>query len=486
MDYSPDGRFLATAGAHGTARLWDIAAGQPVQEFVGHDDEVVAVAFAPDGRTVLTGSFDQTARLWDIDTGRELRRFVEPASTYVTVAFSPDGQFALTGTGNGNEAHLWRLDTGELAQTFAPGDEVSGAVVSPDGLSAVTTGGANLYLWELESGKLLKTFEGHLDLVIDVVFSPDGRLLAGSGYDKTARLWDIDTGELRQTFAGHTDAVEKVRFSPDGQMLLTAGDDRTVRLWDVASGQEIRRVAGHAGGVFGAAFAPDGRSIATASFDQTAKVWGIEPQPEWPPLTGVDSPSFANAVNFSADGKTAVGAGVSGVTMWNAESGDVVRQFEYGPPLLSAAISPDGRRVWGGAVDGALVGWDAADGRPVHTLTGHEAEIVSVTISPDGRTALTAGASDGTARLWDLEAGELAQLFSPEAGFVLDVAFSPDGRHALASTAAGVVFMWTVDDGQWVRQFELAGPTGAPSVAVSPDGARVAVGTRFGDRAVQF
>ena len=216
-------------------------------------------------------------------------------------------------------------------------------------------------------------------------------------------------------------------------------------------------------------------------FDQTAKVWGIEPQPEWPPLTGVDSPSFANAVNFSADGKTAVGAGVSGVTMWNAESGDVVRQFEYGPPLLSAAISPDGRRVWGGAVDGALVGWDVGSGELVQRLTGHEAEIVSVAMSPDGRLALTAGASDGTARLWDLEAGELAQLFSPEAGFVLDVAFSPDGRHALASTAAGVVFMWTVDDGQWVRQFELAGPTGAPSVAVSPDGAHVAVGTRFGE-----
>ena len=41
--------------------------------------------------------------------------------------------------------------------------------------------------------------------------------------------------------------------------------------------------------------------------------------------------------------------------------------------------------------------------------------------------------------------------------------------------------MWAVDGGQLVRQFELDGPTGAPSVAVSPDGRQVVVGTRFGD-----
>lgn len=480
VDYSPDGSFVVTASGDGTARLWDTTSGKQLRAFIGHEDEVVSVAFGPDGRTVLTGSYDQTARLWDVETGQELRRFVEPDSTYVAVAYSPDGQFVLTGSGNGNSAHLWQADSGELVQTFLPGSEVSGVAVSPDGRLAATTGGQNLYLWDIDSGQRLQTFEGHTDLVIDTAFSPNGRTLASGGYDKTARLWDINTGELLQTFVGHNDAVEKVRFSPNGQTLLTVSDDRTARLWGVATGQEIRQVAGHASSIFGAAFAPDGQSIATASFDQTAKLWAVQAQPEWPVLAGVDSPSFANAIKFSANGDMLIGAGLAGLRLWNSNAGELLHQFETGPPMLSAAISPDGSRVWGGGVNGVLYGWDVESGENVQTLTGHEAEIVGLAVSTDGRYALTAGASDGTVRLWDLEAGEPAQVFNPEAGFVLDVAFSPDGQTALAATASGVVFMWAVGDGQLVRQFKLDGPTGAPSVAVSPDGAGVAVGSRFG------
>jgi WD40 repeat protein len=79
-----------------------------------------------------------------------------------------------------------------------------------------------------------------------------------------------------------------------------------------------------------------------------------------------------------------------------------------------------------------------------------------------------------------LETGQPGQVFRPEAGFVLDVAFSPDGRYALASTASGAAFMWPVEGGDVIQRFALDGPAGAPSVAVSPDGTRVAVGSRFG------
>ncbi len=386
--------------------------------------------------------------------------------------YSPQGDAALQAAAGldypqhiltGHEGSLWAVD------------------YSPDSLFVVTAGAdGTARLWDVVTGKQVQEFAGHEDELVSVAFAPDGRTVLTGSFDQTARLWDIDTGKLRQTFTGHTDAVEKVRFSPDGQTLLTAGDDRTARLWTVETGAEIRRVVGHANGVFGTAFAPDGGSIATASFDQTAKLWGIEPQPEWSPLAGVDAPSFANAIKFSADGKAAVGAGGRGVTIWNAKTGETINQFAYGPPLLSVAISPDGSRVWGGGVDGALVGWDANSGELLKTLTGHEAEIVSVAISPDGRYALTAGASDGTARLWDVATGQAVRIFNPEAGFVLDVAFSPDGRHALASSHGGV-FMWALDSGQLMNHFEPVEPMGVPSVVVSTDGTQVIAGTRFGE-----
>ncbi|GAB4430412.1 MAG: hypothetical protein Kow0031_11260 [Anaerolineae bacterium] len=485
--FAPDGQTVLSGSADGTARLWDAASGRQLQEFRGHEDEVNSVAFAPDGRTVLTGSADRSARLWDVKTGQELRQFSEPDGSGVSVAFAQDGQSALTGSYLGGVLHRWDVETGALQQTFTTSDapEINGVAFSPDGrqVAAALGVGQIVRLWDTASGELLQTFTGSSDGVLAVAFSPDGQTLVSGGYDKSARLWDIVTGGEIRRFEGHTDAVESVSFSPDGRTLITASDDGTARLWDVSTGQELRHLAGHTNPVSGAAFAPDGKTIATASFDQTIKLWGSQLQPEYSPLAGVIN-SFSNAIKFTADGRSIAGVDETGLGLWDVQTGQLVHQYNYDSPLASAAISPDGSLVLGGAGNGVLVGWDAHTGEKLFSLTGHQVEVQSVAISPDGRYALTAGASDGTARLWDLSREQAIQVFSPEAGIILDTAFSPDGRYALAAGMDSRVLMWAVEGGQLVRTFELAGPVGAPSVAVSPDGQQVAVGTRVGEIAL--
>jgi WD40 repeat protein/uncharacterized caspase-like protein len=132
LAFSPDARFVVTAGSDYTSiegaqvKIWDAQTGRAVRELKGHTQFMYAVEWSADGRLIATASADGTARLWDARTGAEVRRLGDGSSPVREVKFSPDGRLVLT-RGSDNAVRLYEAAAGRLVAvmlSFENGDWV--------------------------------------------------------------------------------------------------------------------------------------------------------------------------------------------------------------------------------------------------------------------------------------------------------------------------------------------------------------------------
>ncbi len=139
----------------------------------------------------------------------------------------------------------------------------------------------------------------------------------------------------------------------------------------------------------------------------------------------------------------------------------------------SVSVTPDGRRAVSGSLDHTLRVWDLETGECKSTLEGQTHSFESVSVTPDALRAVSAGMLDGTLRVWDLKAGTCVRTLD-HTGWVYRVSMTPDGRRAV-SAGPETLRVWSLETGACLR--ELEGHTRqVHAMSVTPDGRRAVSG----------
>lgn len=330
---------------------------------------------------------------------------------------------------------------------------------------------------------------GHMALVRDMVFTPDGARLISASDDKTIRIWDIQKKRTTEILRGEIDFADggkiyEIALSPDGRYLAAAGHTGTkgakvhpVRLYDLESGEIVRLFSGHREAVLSVAFSADGRFLASAGMDDSAIVWRVS---DGRKLQQVRHPAGdINVVRLTQDGgRMFTGGDDSKVRMWRVRDGRLLATLSGHEKLVrDIALSPDQATVVTSATDGGIRVWDARSGRFQRQLAKLEVSVPRLRFTPDGKRLLSGiGGAPFETRLWDVASGQSQITYRGHDNIVLSVAISPDGK--LAATAGGKnneIHIWTIDNPKVLAVLKGKGRA-VHAVGVSENGNQIAWG----------
>ena len=361
LTFSPDSSLLAGSYYTGDIVLWDVHSGKQVQVMKGHNRRVVDIAFSSDMRTLASASEDGTGRIWNVFTGEQLHVFEDHFGGYTCFDVSADGKTVAMPSCYPPIACLWDIKSGKLdiSMYIEVSNILSDTAFNPAGdIIAAGCYSNHISLLKRETGHLQKRFEEHQDFVLSVVFSSDGKMIAGGSKDKTVRVWDAIAMDEKHVLNGHKNEINSVAFSPDGATIASGSEDKTVRLWDANTGEEKLVLDKHESGVLRVAFSPDGATIANVANTPEIYLWDVDTGEPKKVIDGDNS--GVTSVVFHPDGKVFATGGQSGVIqLFDANSGESVRKFlGHWMKVKDLRFTTDGNKLVSLCDNGILYVWD--------------------------------------------------------------------------------------------------------------------------------
>lgn len=271
--------------------------------------------------------------------------------------------------------------------------------------------------------KPLADLKGHKGIVEGIAYSPNGKFIATTGWDKTIKIWSTDSNKLVHSFKAHDGAVRCIAYSRDGNMLISGARDNSVKIWDSTFSPKYN-LFGHQNIINAVLIDPSLRFAYSGGDDMMLKVWDLKKKGKSRTLKKM--PRKINAIAVSVRGRD-IYVATEGPDIYNLTvAGKEKNVFSGHTDEVNAlAYAFNNRYLISGSSDKTAIIWNIKNSKVVQTLKGHTWKVTQVAFSNDSRFAIT-GSTDGSIKIWEVETGKLLHSYENGVNAITALAVSPN------------------------------------------------------------
>lgn len=316
---------------------------------------------------------------------------------------------------------------------------------SPDGKLLAVSGYHEVVLHNADGSGSVARLVGMSERIESAVFSPDGKRLAVTGGSPgrmgELQIWDVEKRELTLALTVGYDTLYGASWSGDGKLVAFGCPDTTIRAVDAETGEQVLFNGAHNDWVLDTVFSTKSDHLVTVSRDMSMK------------LIKVDTQRFIDNITSITPG--ALKGGLSAVDCHPAED-QLLAGGADGVPKIYKMIRDKDRKIGDD--------FNRIDTFKAEAMPGR---VFDVKFNHDGTQVVAGSSYDGTgqARVYNVADGKTITKVDIPQGGVFAVDFSSDGKSIACGGFDGVVRLFDAATGSLQKEFFPADVQGRAATA---------------------